>query len=105
MAFAEDLLEQARHLARKERKRLKQASLRRAVSTAYYSLFHLLVAEATANWKRSGQRAALARAFEHGKMKAASDAAARSQFSGQDPRVVEDRRTVARAFLELQQQR
>jgi uncharacterized protein (UPF0332 family) len=51
MALAEDLLEQARHLAKREPKRPKQASLRRAVSAAYYSLFHLLVSSAILQWK------------------------------------------------------
>jgi hypothetical protein len=41
----EHLLEQAWHLAQRERTRPKQASLRRAVSTAYYALFHLLIRE------------------------------------------------------------
>jgi len=45
MALHHDLLEQAGHLATRERKRPKQASLRRAVSAAYYALFHLLVAD------------------------------------------------------------
>ncbi len=40
MISSEDLIEQARHLANKERGRPKDASLRRAVSTAYYALFH-----------------------------------------------------------------
>jgi uncharacterized protein (UPF0332 family) len=48
-SFADDLLQQAYHLARKERLNPRQASLRRAVSTAYYALFHLLIDEATAN--------------------------------------------------------
>jgi len=73
MAFHNDLLEQARHLATREKKRPRQASLRRAVSTAYYALFHLLIYEATLNWKRAEQRAVLARFFEHGKMKSASE--------------------------------
>ena len=42
----EHLLEQARHLARRERTRPRQASLRRAVSTAYYALFHFFIREA-----------------------------------------------------------
>ena len=37
MAFAEDLLDQAFLLLTKETKNPKQASLRRAVSTAYYA--------------------------------------------------------------------
>jgi uncharacterized protein (UPF0332 family) len=73
MPYADDLLEQTRHLANRERKHPRQASLRRAVSTAYYALFHLLISEATLNWKRVDQRPLLARFFEHGKMKAASD--------------------------------
>jgi uncharacterized protein (UPF0332 family) len=72
MPYAEHLLEQAKHLANREKKRPRQASLRRAVSTAYYALFHLLIHEATLNWKLVDQRALLARFFEHGKMKAAS---------------------------------
>ena len=73
MPLAEDLLEPAQHLAKREKKRPRQASLRRAVSTAYYALFHLLIHEATRNWKRAAQRPLLARAFEHGKMKAACE--------------------------------
>jgi hypothetical protein len=42
----EHLLEQARHLARRERTRPRQASLRRAISTAYYAMFHFLIREA-----------------------------------------------------------
>src|SRR5467141_3575239 len=60
MAYADDLLEQARHLANRERKNPRQASLRRAVSTAYYALFHLLIHEATLNWRRVDQRPLLA---------------------------------------------
>jgi len=73
MRYPADLLEQARHLANREKKKPRQASLRRAVSTAYYALFHLLIHEATLNWKRVGQRALLARFFEHGKMKKACE--------------------------------
>ncbi len=105
MAFAPDLLEQAYHLARREKKKPKQASLRRAVSTAYYALFHLLISEAVANWRRGDQRASLARAFEHGKMRSASQKAAGSTVSGHSPKVVTDLRMVANAFVELQQRR
>jgi len=72
MPYPDDLLEQAWHLARREKKKPRQASLRRAVSTAYYALFHLLIHEATLNWRKADQRALLARFFEHGKMKSAS---------------------------------
>jgi uncharacterized protein (UPF0332 family) len=65
MPFPQDLLEQARHLANREPKRPKQASLRRAVSTAYYALFHLLSIETAKNWKRPAERFTLARMLEH----------------------------------------
>lgn len=68
MAYPEDLLEQAQHLARREPKRPKQASLRRAVSSAYYALFHLLISETVKNWKRPKERFTLARMFEHAAM-------------------------------------
>ncbi|MGB6687604.1 MAG: hypothetical protein WBE76_07155 [Terracidiphilus sp.] len=42
----EHLLEQAKHLARRERTRPRQASLRRALSTSSYALFHFLIREA-----------------------------------------------------------
>ncbi len=43
MSLHDDLLIQATHLATLETTRPKQASLRRAVSTAYYALFHFLI--------------------------------------------------------------
>jgi len=72
MAFANDLLKEAYHLASRGGKNPKQASLRRAVSTAYYALFHLLISDFVANWKVKSQRDKLARLFEHGRMKGAS---------------------------------
>ncbi len=72
MAYPEDLLEQAMHLAQREPKRPKQASLRRAVSSAYYALFHLLISETVKNWKRPQERATLARMFEHTEMRRVS---------------------------------
>lgn len=46
MSLPADLIAQARHLCQKEPRRPKQASLRRAISTAYYALFHGLVSAA-----------------------------------------------------------
>lgn len=68
MPFPNDLLEQARHLANREPKRPKQASLRRAVSTAYYALFHLLSIETPKNWKRPAERSTVARMLDHSPM-------------------------------------
>lgn len=69
MRLPEGLLEQAQHLAKREPKRPKQASLRRAISAAYYGLFHLLISEAIFNWRREEDRIQLARMFEHSHMR------------------------------------
>lgn len=74
MAFHDDLLDLARELADLHGKTSNQACLRRAVSTAYYALFHLLISEATANWARPELRPVLGRYFDHGAMKTASEA-------------------------------
>jgi uncharacterized protein (UPF0332 family) len=106
MAFAEDLLKQAFLLLNKEPKNPTQASLRRSVSTAYYALFHLLIQEASANWRRADTRDYLARAFEHRTMKQACTWAENGTY-GQtvSPLVVAKLRSVAKTFRELQQQR
>jgi len=85
MPFADDLLEQAYHLAKRERKHPKQASLRRAVSTAYYALFHLLIDEAVGNWGIVRQRSILARTFDHGKMRSVCDDHVKRFYSAGSP--------------------
>jgi hypothetical protein len=73
MALHHDLLEQSKHLARREPKRPRQASLRRSVSAAYYALFHLLAAEAAARLTPQQPvrlRLQMRRAFTHQDMKA-----------------------------------
>jgi hypothetical protein len=69
-----DLLVQARMPARREPRRPKQATLRRALSTAYYGLFHFLIEESTSLLLGGGQRNAAfrqlaARAFVRERMK------------------------------------
>lgn len=112
--LANDLLAQARLLATKEPKRPKQASLRRAISSAYYGLFHFLVDQACrflisgAAAERKALREQLARSFEHGAMKSASQAFA---GSGSSPWVqvggtpTSELLRVAEAFVMLQRER
>jgi hypothetical protein len=72
LALHRDLLEQAAHLATRESKKPKQASLRRSVSAAYYALFHPLVSEGAgllAPTKPSAIRNVVSRAFDHGHMR------------------------------------
>ena len=71
-----DLLEQAARLAKLDAKKPKQANLRRAISSAYYALFHMLVDEACriqigSHHNQAPYRQVLGRAFVHGAMKEA----------------------------------
>jgi uncharacterized protein (UPF0332 family) len=116
-----DLLAQARMLARSEPGRPKQATLRRAVSTAYYGLFHFLIEESTILLFGGAQsdaafRQLAARAFVHGKMKSAC-----KEFVKPNPQDVHDllqpfwatlaiannaeARLVAQTFVDLQDDR
>ena len=104
MSLHDDLLEQAQHLATRDRTRPKQASLRRAVSTGYYALFHRIIAEATFNWKRAAYRDALARVFEHGRMKSACTRQAASSRRTADAAKI-SLGVVAEAFVKAQQKR
>jgi uncharacterized protein (UPF0332 family) len=105
MPFSHDLLEQARHLANREPKRPRQASLRRAISTAYYSLFHFLTTATVRNWRTVRQRAVLARAFDQRKMKEVCAKTRNKQFPGANAPVVKHLKNVAATFVALQQQR
>jgi uncharacterized protein (UPF0332 family) len=108
MTFADELLEIARRIADLDGENPGQASLRRAVSTAYYALFHLVISEATANWSHSQFRPLLGRVFEHGKMKQACNKVSGAvfkppPFKGRTP---EDHlRVVTSTFVQAQEQR
>jgi uncharacterized protein (UPF0332 family) len=72
----EDLFAQAQKLAKLDAKKPKQANLRRAVSSAYYAVFHYLVHEACCvqigtQHGQAAYRHALGRAFSHSVMKSA----------------------------------
>ena len=68
----EQLISQAEFLLREAA--FNEANVRRAVSSAYYALFHLLIRDAVVNWKHADQHARLARSFDHKRMKDASTA-------------------------------
>ncbi len=105
MVFADDLLEQAHHLANRERNSPKQASLRRAVSTAYYALFHLFIDEAVGNWGVARQRSILARTFDHARMKNVCEEHVRNFYIVKQPASGLQLKNVAQSFTLLQQQR
>lgn len=85
----------------------KQVDLRRAVSAAYYAVFHLLTSEAAQNWKHERHQARLARIFDHKPMKTCSGKVASKQApSDPDKFAVFARlRVVAENFVNLQQAR
>lgn len=73
----QQLLMQAQGLAQQDPKKPYQANLRRAVSSGYYALFHLLIHTSTrellgARTDVDGVRNALARAYTHSDMIEAS---------------------------------
>jgi hypothetical protein len=74
LTLPRDLLAQAELLANKEPRKPKQASLRRAVSAAYYALFHLIIedsANVLAPRAPAGLRRLVQWAFPHGQIKSA----------------------------------
>ena len=104
---ADDLLDTASDLVRRETGRPRQASLKRAVSSAYYGLFHALAHECvsqTVGWRfRSpdfwSAVTPIYRALDHG--------TARTIFKrlASDARTSSDLRSMAQAFVDLQAER
>lgn len=113
MTLSSDLLEQSRHLLNRERRRPKQASLRRSVSAAYYGLFHFLIEEAILSFPRQPMklRSQVARGFQHGRMRDAcknfsSDIPKSNPISKIVTNPIDDRiKGIASAFVDLQQAR
>jgi uncharacterized protein (UPF0332 family) len=115
MSLHADLLRQARQLATHEPRRPLQASLRRAVSAAYYALFHLLVHEAgsrlVSGAHRTSLRHCLGRAFGHADMKAVAQQFATNSVSpklapGLSGQPLQSQMIgVAATFVDLQQAR
>jgi hypothetical protein len=109
MGIAQDLLQQAYHLLTYEGANPSQASLRRAVSAAYYALFHLLTADAASRWQGSPEsHTGFARAFQHGGMKSVShqfQQLAWKNWHGVLQPVPSSLRQVAGAFVRLYEER
>jgi uncharacterized protein (UPF0332 family) len=112
MSFHQDLLSQARQLAELDLRRPKQANLRRALSSAYYALFHLLIDAASGLYSGDKNRKAkIARTYQHKDMKQVA-----ARFSrGDMPKLLstaiaptiegEKLRRVAETFVSLQDAR
>lgn len=109
MGVAEDLLTLAGRLANPAPEDPEQASFRRAISTAYYALFHLLVQEAVQSWHGSATaRFGLERKFDHKLMKDVSNSVLRHSWRGwSSPSlpVPTQLELVAKTFVDLQESR
>ena len=109
-SLPEELLEQANLLLTFPP---NQANLRRAVSTAYYGLFHLLIRSAVMKWSDPLHQARIARMFEHERMKkicGGTIKSIRAEIDFDDSNSTEARcwtelTKVAQAFIILQQAR
>lgn len=106
------LLELAERMLVMEERRPRQTTLRRAISTGYYSLFHLLVGDYTALFSEDPSiRAAIGRTVNHRDM--VSVARDFSQASLQMPKSLQGKGlvaspeliAVAQAFIDLQVER
>ena len=108
MAYHDDLIEHAFFLIKLNMPNIpNQVDLRRAISAAYYALFHLLTAEAAQNWKHQSHRIRFARMFDHGRMKACSSKVSAGPLPD-DPTeklVATDLKLVAKLFVSLQSDR
>jgi hypothetical protein len=97
----DDLLVLAGHLARLEPGRPKQVSLRRAVSTAYYAVFHALAAlcaEELVGWSRPWEHfAPIYRSLEH--------AAAKKLFHRNGATYGREGAVIGNTFILLQERR
>ena len=113
MSLAHDLLLQADVLTNLDPRRPKQASLRRALSTAYYAFFHLLAEEASqalAVKRVDGLAAALSRALNHSEMRKACYAVLARPLQPPLDRLLQQEasaelRLVAKRFVDLQEVR
>lgn len=111
MSLHADLLIQADALARFEAGRPKQASLRRAISAAYYAVFHLLVREAAGLF--TGDRVVrshLSRMYTHTALRAVAESFRDEKLPGKHLKPVTifvppELKSVANAFIQLQKAR
>jgi hypothetical protein len=101
MGLAEELSEDARLLAEKGCAERRQTLMRRAISTAYYTAFHLFIEDFVEHWEFPSQRARLGRMFAHSKMSAGF-----TPKDKRDPTVLEQPLVdVITAFPQLQKDR
>ncbi len=101
MGLADELLDDARFLADKAIADQRKSHMRRAISTAYYAVFHLFVEDFVEHWEFPDQRARLGRMFNHGAM--------RTGFTPKDKnnttQIERDLIDITTSFVQLQEDR
>jgi uncharacterized protein (UPF0332 family) len=112
-----DLIAQAKRLCKLDPNKPKQANLRRAVSAAYYALFHFLCDQACravigSTNAQAPYRQVLMRAFSHAAVYAACNSFSGGNLKGSVSRglpkqfsISSETRQIATALIELQGQR
>ncbi|HUI76333.1 MAG TPA: hypothetical protein VLY24_00420 [Bryobacteraceae bacterium] len=113
MDLVDDLFTHAVRLAANgERQGTEQIDFRRAVSAAYYAVFHLLTMTAAESWAVGRERHRFARLFEHGKLRSAFLALPAklkdrlgSNALPDDQKTADTLAAVAKEFVALQQDR
>jgi hypothetical protein len=111
MSLADELLDTAKYLLRRNKNKPSQADIRRSISTVYYSLFHRLIEDATSYLLvDTVQQQALARTFSHAIMKEVCELVTKQPlppllvpFFGTS--VPEELKQVAETFVDLQEWR
>jgi hypothetical protein len=90
----------------------EQIDFRRAVSAAYYAVFHLLTMTAAESWAVRRERHRFARLFEHGRLKTAAQALPGKlkerlgdSASPDDQKTADTLGAIAKSFVALQQDR
>ena len=106
MAYHDDLLAHALFLVHVHPP--SELTLRRAVSSAYYAVFHLLIFEATEHWDNSALRTTLGRGYDHGLMKTTSNRILDCRefpYANENPSVVKQLKEIGQGFSQLQEDR
>jgi uncharacterized protein (UPF0332 family) len=101
VGLADELLEDAHDLETRGNAARRPSYMRRAISTAYYAVFHLFVEDFVEHWEFEDQRARLGRMFNHGAM--------RADFTAKDTKnrtpIEQELVDVITAFKQLQKNR
>ena len=113
MDVVDDFFVHAANLAASSRTSdCQQIDLRRAVSAAYYAVFHLFTMTAAESWAVPADRVRFARLFEHGKMKNASNGLAANIDKrlgaaplAQHVAIGDDLKIISKDFMALQNDR